>query len=181
MISSKLSGVRGFNPIFNVPSNESIFNCSNLYSILSILIGGCSPNSFIFCVEVLVRFFQAEQCVLLAVEYHRRHLLNILMYLLNIVHVIHLQSPRFPYLLIKKIVIYIHMAMKVVTCPSLSRAGGVNDCEKELGSACAGSGSKGRRRNRSKNAFFVSVGAAPVNPPVLKRFEFGLMTPTLPI
>ncbi|MCJ7987602.1 hypothetical protein MUB16_33005 [Priestia sp. OVL9] len=53
--------------------------------------------------------------------------------------------------------------------------------KKELGQCLRRFRSKGRRRNRSKNAFFVSVGAAPVNPPVLKRFEFGLMTPTLPI
>jgi hypothetical protein len=104
------------------------------------------------------------------------------MYLLNIVHVIHLQSPRFPYLLIKKIVIYIHMAMKVVTCQSLSRTGGVNDCEKGAGAVPAPvPGVKAEGETDPRMPFFVSVGAAPVNPPVLKRFEFGLITPTLPI
>jgi hypothetical protein len=104
------------------------------------------------------------------------------MYLLNIVHVIHLQSPRFPYLLIKKIVIYIHMALKALTCQSLSRTGGVNDCEKGAGAVpVPAPGVKVEGETDPRIPFFVSVGAAPVNPPVLKRFEFGLITPTLPI
>lgn len=92
--------------------------------------------TLLFSAEVLVRFFKLSNSSFLLLNI-RRHLLNILMYLLNIVHVIHLQSPRFPYLLIKKIVIYIHMALKAVTCQSLSRAGGVSDCEKGAGAAPA--------------------------------------------
>ena len=74
------------------------------------------------------------------------------------------------------------MALKAVTCQSLSRGGGVSDCEKGAGAAPAPvPGVKVEGETDPRIPFFVSVGAAPVNPPVLKRFEFGLITPTLPI